>query len=708
MRFRSSFISFCFVTGALFPADLPGQCDPDGVLIELQATTQLDGLLMGESGCVIAATVNSPLSFTGGTLSLTTGNLTAASNKVTVTGGTNAVLGSGTTVDIVPANILLNTLGGSLNLTQIAQGGATTGQVVEWNGSAWVPGTDDTGGAAYYQTFRDDGANMAQRAAANFVTSSDISYTLTDDAGNGETEVIADIPIQAVDLDEIQAINTSKLLGNTTVVPSSPMEIGLSSELEISGLTLKIAQNGATSGQALKWNGSSWTPDNDANSGGTVTSVAATAPAAGFTISGSPIITSGTFVFALANDLAAVEGLSSTGIAVRTATDAWTVRTITAGTGISVSNGSGVSGNPTITNTGDTNGGDDVTAANNGLYLSGQTVRMGTNPLIEATLIDQNSNDMRFYDGKWSYTDQATSYTPQNASFGIEGQEASPTTNTSPTDDAIIELRASNAGSAQPNSLAIGAYTTDADGIWIQARSQANPSFEYPLTLQPRGEKASVGRLNGSTLDALFTLTATGLSGSTVSGSVLHWENTEGNGKASATFGVGTDIADGEIGYFDSPDAVRVTNRNTGSTSTVRIAVGGETSDRVVIMPTTASSVARIGAGFTGTTGLHSTVQSAGSFAGAILTTVGAPTFDETKWVVIYTATSNVTWTLPDPTTCKGRHYTLCHRNTAGTITLSKSVISGNTGTFNTLTAGQWAEIWSDGLEWTGYKLTSL
>jgi hypothetical protein len=82
-----------------------------------------------------------------------------------------------------------------------------------------------------------------------------------------------------------------------------------------------------------------------------VTSVAATQPAAGLTISGSPITGSGTLTFALANDLAAVEGLTGTGIAVRTAADTWNVRTITGGTGISIADGNGVSGNPTITNT---------------------------------------------------------------------------------------------------------------------------------------------------------------------------------------------------------------------------------------------------------------------------------------------------------------------------------------------------------------------
>lgn len=83
---------------------------------------------------------------------------------------------------------------------------------------------------------------------------------------------------------------------------------------------------------------------------GTVTSVAATAPAAGFTISGSPITGSGTFTFTLANDLAALEGLSSTGIAVRTASETWAQRTITGTTDkITVSDGNGVAGNPTLT-----------------------------------------------------------------------------------------------------------------------------------------------------------------------------------------------------------------------------------------------------------------------------------------------------------------------------------------------------------------------
>lgn len=121
--------------------------------------------------------------------------------------------------------------------------------------------------------------------------------------------------------------------------------------------TIDLAQQSATTGQVLKWNGSSWAPDSDANSGGTVTSVGITAPAAGITVSNSPVTGAGNIGLSLANDLGAVEGITGTGVAVRTGTDTWTTREVTAGSGISVSNGTGVSGNIQITAT-------DVSATN--------------------------------------------------------------------------------------------------------------------------------------------------------------------------------------------------------------------------------------------------------------------------------------------------------------------------------------------------------
>ncbi len=72
-----------------------------------------------------------------------------------------------------------------------------------------------------------------------------------------------------------------------------------------------------------------------------------TAPAAGITVTdGNGVAGNPTLV--LANDLSALETLSSSGVSVRTGTDTWALRTIASGVGVTVANGDGVAGNPTI------------------------------------------------------------------------------------------------------------------------------------------------------------------------------------------------------------------------------------------------------------------------------------------------------------------------------------------------------------------------
>ena len=81
----------------------------------------------------------------------------------------------------------------------------------------------------------------------------------------------------------------------------------------------------------------------------TFTSVSLTAPAAGITITNADGV-AGSPTFALANDLAAVEGLSGAGFMVRTADNAADVRSIVGGsTGtVIVGDGDGVAGNTTL------------------------------------------------------------------------------------------------------------------------------------------------------------------------------------------------------------------------------------------------------------------------------------------------------------------------------------------------------------------------
>lgn len=101
--------------------------------------------------------------------------------------------------------------------------------------------------------------------------------------------------------------------------------------------------------------GSSWSPVLISGTGlvsktgaSTFATRTLTGPAAGITVSNGDGV-SGDPTLALANDLAALEALSTTGMMARTAAETYTMRTIT-GTAnrISIADGDGIAGNPTI------------------------------------------------------------------------------------------------------------------------------------------------------------------------------------------------------------------------------------------------------------------------------------------------------------------------------------------------------------------------
>jgi hypothetical protein len=81
------------------------------------------------------------------------------------------------------------------------------------------------------------------------------------------------------------------------------------------------------------------------NNNGTVTSIATTNGITGGTITGSGTIQ-------LTGQASALHNLASNGLIARTGTGTVAARTLTAGSGISITNGDGVSGNPVITATG--------------------------------------------------------------------------------------------------------------------------------------------------------------------------------------------------------------------------------------------------------------------------------------------------------------------------------------------------------------------
>ena len=121
-------------------------------------------------------------------------------------------------------------------------------------------------------------------------------------------------------------------------IPSAHVEVGPAGTTTLA--PLKIKATGAallttpvegtieTDGTSLYWTSSAGTRAALA-AGGSVTSVTLTQPAAGLTLTNSGVgqTAAATSTFALANDLAAVEGLAATGIVRRTAADTWSAGT---------------------------------------------------------------------------------------------------------------------------------------------------------------------------------------------------------------------------------------------------------------------------------------------------------------------------------------------------------------------------------------------
>jgi hypothetical protein len=358
----------------------------------------------------------------------------------------------------------------------------------------------------------------------------------------------------------------------------------------------------------------------------------------------------------------------------------------------------------------DETGGGTIDGAENGLNVVSNKVRLG-GTLLTQTNIEQAGFGLFHNNGKWSHsTNTLFAFTPTQG-FGVMGTEGDPTTSGSPTLDGIMELRAHASNSEQPNSLTIGAYTTNNQGVWAQSRSHIVPNFHYPLQLNPRGGPVSVGR-GTSIPTSTFTVTATGITGSTASGRVLLLENVEG-ATVGAAFGTGGDNIGAELTWRSADNAFRVTNRSTTTNARVTVSVGGapeagDASDRAHFIATSAASKVRAGFGTT-VANTHSTVQSAGSMAAPVtLSSAGTLTLNETHYRVIHTLNSTPSWTLPAANTCAGREYIIHHFGSSGQIGLNENVVSSTGTTFNNVPARHWAYIFSDGSSWRGYRLQSL
>ena len=157
-------------------------------------------------------------------------------------------------------------------------------------------------------------------------------------------------------LNEISILNGDGVAGNPVIsLPSSMLTLpGTEGFIPPIGTTAQrvnavaYTRFNSTTSRLEYFDGTTWISI-DPSTGGTVTSITVDAPSAGILVNGSPITTAGVITLELANDLAAVEGLATFGLAARVATDSWVTRELIGALNrIVITDGDAVANNPTI------------------------------------------------------------------------------------------------------------------------------------------------------------------------------------------------------------------------------------------------------------------------------------------------------------------------------------------------------------------------
>lgn len=194
--------------------------------------------------------------------------------------------------------------------------------------------------ASKYQTLRDDGSNMTQQPAANFVSTGTVAFTLTNDAGNTETEVSASVPAGGITSTELAAssVNSSKIR-DTTIVAGDIKNATITSA--------KLANSGVTAGTYPSTN--ALVAQFAVNAQGQITAVTQ--------ISAADVSATNEGILGVS-----ANGSNDAGLISNTSTANTVV--IAGGTAIAVSETTNTNGGTvTITNTGDTDGTNDLTVS---------------------------------------------------------------------------------------------------------------------------------------------------------------------------------------------------------------------------------------------------------------------------------------------------------------------------------------------------------
>ena len=188
---------------------------------------------------------------TGNTVDVVVGNLSVGTlPALQIAAGTGITIATSNGVSTISANLSIPS-----NLSDLTnvQGTPTTGQVLAWNGTAWAPADDQTGGAS-------DVANLADLSDVSTVSPGS-GQALTWD---GTAWAAANVPVGTT-INGLSGIVTLVAGDNINVsVDGQNITIDTIGQSSISNLTDLVDVNATmspTSGQALVWDGAAWTAD---------------------------------------------------------------------------------------------------------------------------------------------------------------------------------------------------------------------------------------------------------------------------------------------------------------------------------------------------------------------------------------------------------------------------------------------------------------